>query len=102
MTARPRQLTLLQMSYGIRSARGSGKNPLQGAEGNSLPAGGRTPVTDDIKGRVSDKDKPVKPEERQSVLEKMKMRKKEIDQKERAERSRGYRVIKHYRDEPSL
>lgn len=55
----------------------------------------RTPVTDDSKGRVSDKDKPVKPEERPSVLEKMKMRKKEIDQKERAERSRGYRVIKH-------
>ena len=39
---------------------------------------------------------------RPSVLEKMKMRKKEIDQKERAERSRGYRVIKRDRDEPSL
>ena len=39
---------------------------------------------------------------RPSALEKMKTRKKELDQKERTERSRGYRVIERDRDESSL
>ena len=50
----------------------------------------------------SDKGEPAKPRERKSIIKLMETKKKELDQRERAERSRGPRIIKKDRDEPSL
>lgn len=61
----------------------------------------KAPVTADSKQRESDKNKPVKPKERPSLIKKMNTMKKEQDQRERAERSRGPRIIKKDRAEPS-
>ncbi|MBR5356579.1 MAG: hypothetical protein IK121_06630 [Lachnospiraceae bacterium] len=56
----------------------------------------------EVSEKRSGKSEPAKPRERKSIIKLMETKKKELDQRERAERSRGPRIIKKDRDEPSL
>ncbi len=56
----------------------------------------------EVSEKRSDNDEPAKPRERKSVIKLMETKKKELDERERAERGRGPRIIKKDRHEPSL